>query len=232
MNKFKEYIKKIIYKIWFQTLPLLAPITGNSYKLSGWGINQYEYDDVINHCISKMNPKISKDSSLFELGCGTGKSLEHISNQIKLSKVGGSDIFKNPLDLAKKIYPQFKHLFNVQKMQDKHKHINNNSFDHVVSFGALAMYLTKEEIKLAMIEAVRITRPGGSLCITHFIEPNGKGRGSILEPIYKSELLEMLNSINVENIKIFKLKHQDYRYFVVFNKKRNKFRINYTEQTL
>ncbi len=37
-----------------------------------------------------MNPKISKDSSLFELGCGTGKSLEHISNQIKLSKVGGS----------------------------------------------------------------------------------------------------------------------------------------------
>ena len=74
----------------FQTLPLLAPITGNSYKLSGWSINQYEYDDVINHCISKMNPKISKDSSLFELGCGTGKSLEHISNQIKLSKVGGS----------------------------------------------------------------------------------------------------------------------------------------------
>lgn len=53
-------------------------------------------------------------------------------------------------------------------MIDKHP-LENNSQD-VISAGALGMYLYKNEMITAIKEAVRMTKPGGSLCFTHFLE--------------------------------------------------------------
>lgn len=70
-------------------------------------------------------------------------------------------------------------------MVDKHP-LENNNQDHVISEGALGMYLYKNEMITAIKEAVRMTKPGGSLYFTHFLEKNGNNNGSIVERVDKS----------------------------------------------
>ena len=48
------------------------------------------------------------------------------------------------------------------------------------------MYLYEDQMEVALKEALRIVKPGGHVCLTHFVEPGG-WVGSILEPIKKSQ---------------------------------------------
>lgn len=109
-------------------------------------------------------------------------------------------------------------MFFCQNITEKYP-IPSNTQDHVISAGALGMYLYKREMLVAIREAVRMTKTGGSLCFTYFIEKNGHGKGSIIEPINKSYWLEKGNYLGVENIRFFTLKHQNDRYGFVCNKK-------------
>ena len=103
-------------------------------------------------------------------------------------------------------------------MVDKHP-LENNSQDHVISAGALGMYLYKNEMITAIKEAVRMTKPGGSLCFTHFLEKNGNNNGSIVERVDKSFWLEMQDELGIENIHFGTLKHQGDRYYFTCTKK-------------
>lgn len=67
-------------------------------------------------------------------------------------------------------------------------------------------------------EAIRITKPGGHLCFTLFIEPNGNNKGSILEPIEKSFWLSIADQYSLENLIIEQMLNQRDRYFVCFSK--------------
>ena len=111
---------------------------------------------------------------------------------------------------------------NFIKMSMTEKHpLKSNSQDYVVSFGAVGMYLYKNEMLIAIKEMARITKPGGSLCITHFIHPEGKHVGSILDKVDKNFWLEPLKKMNLENIQIH-IMHpsQADRYLIVCNKKK------------
>ena len=94
------------------------------------------------------------------------------------------------------------------------------TYDHVISFGALAMYLYEEEMEKALEEAIRIAKPGGRLCFTHFIEPRGVLKGSILEPIEKSHWPKFAKKHFLENLIVKQMIEQKDRYFVCFSKRR------------
>ncbi len=81
------------------------------------------------------------------------------------------------------------------------------------------MYLYKNEMLKAIKEAVRMTKPGGSLCFTHFIEEKGKYRKSIIDKVNKSFWLKHKDQLGIENIRFFTIKHQGDRYGFVCNKK-------------
>ena len=215
---------------------------------SGWGyLSEKHFNEMTNSWLHKMNPPINQNESVFEMGCGVGAILTHISNTISSrmgynsdefssnlsasrgydsaaecsnltasrrynsaaecsnlsasrgynsaaetmgprtaetitldgSKnhiqtsilVGGSDFSPNAIQVAKNMFKSDN--FYCLNMIDKHP-IPDNSIDHVISAGALGMYLKKEEMVLAIKEAVRMTKPGGSLCFTHFLEKNGR----------------------------------------------------------
>ena len=70
-------------------------------------------------------------------------------------KIGGSDISSNAIEVAKKVFPEDSDQFYVISMTDKNTFVPDNSQDIVISFGAFAMYLYKEDMEVALTEALR-----------------------------------------------------------------------------
>ena len=99
---------------------------------------------------------IDVEAKIFELGCGTGAVLKRI-RQIYDSDViiGGSDLSYNAIEVARKTFPEESNHFYVISMTDKNNFVTENTQDIVISFGAFAMYLYKDDMELALIEALR-----------------------------------------------------------------------------
>ena len=99
---------------------------------------------------------IDEDTKIFELGCGTGAVLKRI-RQIHGSDViiHGSDLSYNAIEVARKTFPEEDNHFYVISMTEKNNFVPDNSQDIVISFGAFAMYLYKDDMELALIEALR-----------------------------------------------------------------------------
>ena len=70
-------------------------------------------------------------------------------------KIGGSDISSNAIHVAKKVFPEDSDQFYGISMTDKNTFVPDNSQDIVISFGAFAMYLYKEDMVVALTEALR-----------------------------------------------------------------------------
>ena len=70
-------------------------------------------------------------------------------------KIGGSDISSNTIEVPKKVFPEDSDQFYVISMTDKNTFVPDNSQDIVISFGAFAMYLYKEDMVVALTEALR-----------------------------------------------------------------------------
>lgn len=187
---------------------------------SGWGyLNKNQFNEMTDSWLHKMDPPIKRNESVFEMGCGVGAVLTHISNTILPDKsviLGGSDFSPNAIQVIKDVFKSDN--FYCLNMIDTHP-IPDNSIDHVISAGALGMYLKKHEMVLAVKEAVRMVKPGGSLCFTHFLEENGHNRGSIVEKVNKSYWISSKDELNIKNIVFGKLRHQGDRYFFTCNKK-------------
>ena len=192
------------------------------HAASGWDyMSELQYNEMVHHVLQEM--AIKSDDSVFEVGCGTGTALKLIwliyGENIS---VGGSDLSPHAITKIREIFPKETSHFYVSPMTDKNDNIADNSKDHVISFGAMAMYLYKEQMLTAIKEALRISKKGGHLCFTNFVEPNGVFKGSILEPVEKafwSKLAKHLNlEYELENLVVKQMIHQKDRYFVCFSK--------------
>ena len=123
---------------------------------SAWGYLTAEvFKEIILDGISKMDPQINKHEKIFELGVGVGAVLKVIENDIGTDQLemGGSDIAENAINQVKKLFLKQSDHFFIWDMTQRHNTIPDNYYDHVLSFGALAMYLTKDEMKKAIKEA-------------------------------------------------------------------------------
>ena len=202
---------------WFENVAQKTDIP--LHAASGWGyMSEEEYNNMVYHVLNKMS--IKDTDSVFELGCGVGAVLQLIKSAYgERVTIGGSDLSVQAIAKIQKVFPVDATNFFVASMEEKNEHIMDNAKDHVISFGALAMYLYKEGMLKALEEAIRIAKPGGHLCFTHFIEPNGKLKGSILEPIEKSFWPLIANQYSLENLIIEQMLYQKDRYFVCFSKK-------------
>lgn len=214
------YKSKKAIKEWFND----EALSYNPEKLhdgSAWNyLTTEEFKEIVLDGVSKMDPKIKNHEKIFELGVGVGAALKVIKDDLGdfQLEMGGSDIAENAIDQVKKIFPDQADNFFVGDMIENHSNIPDNYYDHVVSFGALAMYLTENQMKKAIKEAVRITKPGGSLLFSHFIAPGGEKIGSIVTKIEPSFFEMNAKEWGVDNIKIYQMKHQGDRFQVALRK--------------
>ena len=185
--------------------------------LSGWETSDKIFNETIEDWVQNMNPPLRPGESVFEMGCGVGAVLVYISKLHDDLTISGSDFSINAINKIKSLFVGCN--FYCQNITSSHP-VLTNSQDHVISAGALAMYLYKNEMCIAIKEAVRMTKPGGSLGFTHFLENKGKYRRSIVEKVDKQYWLDNQDELGIENISFFTIKHQHDRYGFVCNKKK------------
>lgn len=205
---------------WFDEGAANCNINRDLHHCSQWKyLSESQFKDIVLNSLSKLDPPLKDGDSIFDLGMGVGAVFQVIRKEMPHVKISGSDIASNAIEVAKEVFPKDRAHFYHHDMTLKHDMIPDNSFDHVTSFGALAMYLTKDKMLDAIKEAIRITKPGGSLLITSFIEPGGTMVGSIVDKVERSFWAKTLPAFGAKNIRTYAMKHQGDRYQLAFTKK-------------
>ena len=206
--------------LWFDLGMYASYSEEDIHKYSQWSyLSQEEFAEIVRDGVSKLNKPLTSDSRIFELGVGVGAALKVIEEDYPNIDFGGSDFSENAINFAKEIFPDAANKFFVHDMTLRHEEIPDNTFDCVLSFGALAMYLTESQMIDAITEALRITKSGGSILLTHFIEPGAQPRRSIVTPVEKSYWMTALPKLGGKDISIYPMLHQGDRYQVSFSKR-------------
>jgi len=188
------------------------PIPGELHALSAWEyLTAQEYNEMVSGVAEQMSPPIRDGASVFELGCGVGAALRVIQTRVRISPAG-IDFSNAALRVAKAQFPSYAESFVLGDITRSHAHVASHSFDHVVSFGALGMYLEHEQMGLALAEAARIARPGASLAFSHFIEEGHQPRGTVLAPIARERLGELATAAGLVGLRYHTMRHQGERY--------------------
>ena len=185
------------------------------HRLSAWTyLNSTQYDEIIRDALDAMDPPVRSHHTIFELGCGVGAALKAVQRLVGPIRPAGCDVSRRALDVAMAVLRPHANAFTLADMGTGRglSHIASGSFDHVVSFGALAMYLDHKEMANALREAGRIARPGASLCFTHFVAPGGGPLGTIVAPVERAELESMARHAGLANITFHAMRHQGERY--------------------
>ena len=124
-------------------------------EVNDWALGViYQFLGIVDDVLKDIPIEI--EAKIFELGCGTGavlKRIRHIYGPDVI--IGGSDLSYNAIEVARKTFPEENNHFFVISMTDKNNFVPDNSQDIVISFGAFAMYLYKDDMELALIEALR-----------------------------------------------------------------------------
>ena len=74
------------------------------------------------------------------------------------------------------------------------------------------MYLERAEMAVALHTATRLARAGGSFCFTHFVEPQGEPKGSIVQPISRTALHRLATAAGMVDVRLHPMRHQGDRY--------------------
>lgn len=182
------------------------------YKGSGWLMSKAKYEEMVLTPVKSMDPPLEDGESVFEFGVGLGATFQVLDKHWTDLKLSGSDYSPEAIVVAKKVHPSRK--FYQHDISKKLDAIGDGTVDHVISIGALAMYLDWDQMQLALVEAARITKPCGSVVFTNFIEPDGEYRGAIKAPIKKKFWKKYLPSIGLELIATDTVPNQHDRYFL------------------
>ena len=162
--------------------------------------------------------KIKSSDSVFEFGCGVGAGLSRLRETPGIGQVGGCDFSAKSITGVRAEFPCCVNDFFVRDMTKKIPEIATGSFDHAGSFGAVGMYLTWHDMQITLKEAARIVRPGGTIFVTHLIEPWRPQRGSILEPVKMSLWEPFVQEIGGKDliVQYHAGTVKPWRYFIVF----------------
>lgn len=215
-------LRSRVIHYWFEKGATGCVDGSDIHKCSQWKyLSEEEFNEMVLDGVSQIEPALKDGDSIFEFGMGVGAAMKPLKEKMPNLKLAGSDYSASAIASAKDFFPEDKEHFYVHDMTQAHTFIADNTYDHVFSFGALGMYLSQDDMLLAIKEAARITKPGGSLLFTHFIEPGAKPRGSIVAPVEKDFWHDALNELGLEDVKILQMKHQGERYQIVCKKKDN-----------
>lgn len=171
----------------------------NNYSKIYENERRYGYYSLINNLEFEKIKPFAKNKKALEIGCGTGLILERTNGVAKNAL--GVDISKGMLDVCKK-----KGLC-VQQASATKLPFEDSCFDLVYSFKVLPHI---PEIKKALVEIARVTRPNGRMVLEFYNPYSFKGLNDNIRirikkgnPVYlKHYCLKQIKSILPPNVKI------------------------------
>lgn len=138
------------------------------HRMSGWNyISQEEWDNLCKEFIYGMN--LEKGKNLFDAGCGVGALFNYINKINKDIKLYGCDMNQDAITKCQTFFPF------LQVTVNDIMNLNNyesNYFDNVICISTVSYVNSLEEVKIAVKELVRITKPNGRLNICVMCDNN------------------------------------------------------------
>ena len=127
----------------------------------------------------KGNFKIPEKCKILDLGCGSGR---HIICLLQEGyDVSGIDFSKECVDYTNALTKQYGMNTTVLQASALSLPFKNESFDAVIAHGVL-LYLTSDDISIAIEEIHRVLRPGGkALVVVRAIGDRRYGKGEVIE---------------------------------------------------
>ncbi|MFA5424401.1 MAG: ubiquinone/menaquinone biosynthesis methyltransferase [Phycisphaerae bacterium] len=108
-------------------------------------------------------------NSCLDVACGTGDLTVLLAEKYTQAKICGLDLTAKMLDIAKKKVGNKKNEFVIGDMCDMP--FGDNCFDVVTAFYAIR---NAPDLERALDEIIRVTRPGGCICLLDFSKPVNK----------------------------------------------------------
>lgn len=128
--------------------------------------NRADYNMEYKYTKQILDRYITKDSTVLEIGCGTGYYGMYLTDKCK--KYVGVDIAPGNIELLRKKIRD-NNLSNVEAFvgdATNLSHIEDNSFDVVLVFGPV-YHLPPDESELAFAESKRICKPSGIIMFSY-----------------------------------------------------------------
>jgi len=160
------------------TLPLLGelPISQNDLHPYG-GINIYSKDFIqqglllFNICNRLLS--INKDDNIIEIGCGTGRILNHLTKYctatgVEINKLYGEYANKNNNVIITDIYNSEYNNTSKNKCEIGYTTFKNQEFNKVVCI-ALLNHQTAIDARTIIKESLRIVKKNGLILLTAFL---------------------------------------------------------------
>jgi len=183
------------------------------HHMSGWAyISQEEWDNLCKEFIRGMD--LANSSNLFDAGCGVGALFNYINIINKELKHYGCDINQDAINKCKTLFP------HSQVTVDDITILNNyesNYFDNVVCISTISYLNSLEEVKLAVKELIRITKPNGkaNFCVMCDNNDGLKSFNIIIPKAFWCKDIFQVSEINILDISFSKFTN---RYSVYITK--------------
>ena len=110
-------------------------------------------------CVKDYTKLINKNNDVLEIGCGNGKNIKYILNNVDCKMIG-VDTCQNFVDMCKS------HNFNVYNNNILNLQFDNSSFDNMLCIAVFHHLLSEQDQIQAMNEILRVMKNGATGIIT------------------------------------------------------------------
>eukprot|EP00747_Dinoflagellata_sp_TGD_P191816 gnl/TRDRNA2_/TRDRNA2_55727_c0_seq2.p1 gnl/TRDRNA2_/TRDRNA2_55727_c0~~gnl/TRDRNA2_/TRDRNA2_55727_c0_seq2.p1 ORF type:complete len:223 (+),score=27.93 gnl/TRDRNA2_/TRDRNA2_55727_c0_seq2:102-770(+) len=207
-------------KAWEMSAARVKEDFSNLHEGSAWLKTKDQYASLVLDAVGLMDPPLKDSASIFEVGVGTGASLAVLRGRWPNLTVGGSDLSEPAASVARRVFPRSL-IISPHRMQDHHVGISDNSFDHVISVGAVGQYAKKWQMTQAVSEMVRMVKGGGSIVFTTVPDvdaPPDSLRFS--EVVARDFWTQMASQLGLESVKTARIFNDELGCYAVAGKKK------------
>ncbi|MGD0967234.1 MAG: class I SAM-dependent methyltransferase [Candidatus Aquilonibacter sp.] len=117
-------------------------------------------DDVRESMVDLL--KLEKDSTLLEVGCGSGRDSVHLARRIPKGRFFCQDLSAHMLTACRKRLRDCEAAIDISVANASYLPFADNTFDALFQFGGVGEF---GDIRRFFAEAVRVTRPGGRIVV-------------------------------------------------------------------
>jgi ubiquinone/menaquinone biosynthesis C-methylase UbiE len=130
------------------------------HHLNGYNyLSESQYSNICKILTKSLN--INKDSNVIECGCGAGAFLLNLKKLYNISNITGVDYSKEILNHARSNIDGNFYNGSIDNMP----FLKSNYYDFVINFSVLHYLNSEEMAKNAILEFIRILKPGGKIFI-------------------------------------------------------------------
>lgn len=151
---------------WFRRTAMLHSKDKPLHHSSGWSyLDQEKWEAFINECVSSID--FNRVCSVFEGGCGVGAVLSTLKTMHPHLELFGSDICSEAIQRCHENVPDCN--CTIASVCDLSTY-EKNHFDFTISVCVLSYLPSLSEVKRAVDELIRITKPGSHIHLCVFTE--------------------------------------------------------------